>query len=164
MHIFGRKPSRGPIPPLPRHQPNDGKRGVRSVLNADILISGNVATTTEIHIDGHVLGDVNCGTLTQSGKGKIVGIVTADTARLAGSIQGTVRVRQLTVESGARINGDITYEQIAIEDGGLTRHKRNRNASHVLTFRALNEGSAIIFRRLIREVGIWRATSAGRCW
>lgn len=92
---------------------------MRSVLNADILISGNVATTTEIHIDGHVLGDVNCGTLIQSGKGKIVGIVTADTARLAGSIQGTVRVRQLTVESGARINGDITYEQIAIEDGGL---------------------------------------------
>ena len=89
-----------------------------SVLGPDVTITGNINATADLHIDGRVEGDVNCGSLAQGGDSQIFGSVTAEVARLAGSIEGTVRVKTLTVERSARITGDVEYENITIENGG----------------------------------------------
>jgi cytoskeletal protein CcmA (bactofilin family) len=96
----------------------NGKRGQFSVLGADLTITGNVSATAELHLEGRIEGDVDCGTLLQGAESQIVGNVRAESARLAGSIEGTVRVRQLTVERTARITGDVEYENITMENGG----------------------------------------------
>lgn len=108
------------VPPAPPQQQSSGssKRGMFSVLGPDVVITGNVTATADLHIDGRVEGDVNCGTLAQGADSQVFGSVTADLARLAGSIEGTVRVKTLTVERSARITGDVEYENITIENGG----------------------------------------------
>ncbi|WP_374131574.1 MULTISPECIES: polymer-forming cytoskeletal protein [unclassified Sphingomonas] len=88
-----------------------------SVLGSDVIVTGNIMATADLHIDGRVDGDVNCGSLVQGTESRIAGNVRAETARLAGAIEGTVSVRQLTVERAARITGDVEYENIAIENG-----------------------------------------------
>lgn len=103
------------LPPAPSQSP--GKRGMFSVLGADVIVTGNITATADLHIDGRVDGDVNCGSLVQGNESRIAGNVRAETARLAGAIEGTVSVRQLTVERAARITGDVEYENIAIENG-----------------------------------------------
>lgn len=106
------------IPPAPTSQGGNSKRGMFSVLGPDVIVTGNVTATADLHIDGRVEGDVNCGALAQGADSQIFGSVTAESARLAGSIEGSVRVRQLTVERSARITGDVEYENITIENGG----------------------------------------------
>lgn len=109
------------MPPAPPIQPSSGgssKRGMFSVIGPDIVITGNVKASSELHIEGRVEGDVDCGTLVQGAESQIFGSVTAESARLAGAIEGTVRVKQLTVERAARITGDVEYENITIENGG----------------------------------------------
>ena len=98
-------------------QPNGQKRGMFSVIGPDMIITGNVAATADLHVDGRVDGDVSCGNLVQGADGLIKGVVKADVARLAGTIEGAVAVRQLTVERAARITGDVEYETISIENG-----------------------------------------------
>ncbi len=93
------------------------KRGMFSVIGPDVVITGNVVATADLHIDGRIDGDVSCGNLVQGNDSLIKGIVRAETARLAGTIDGSVAVRQLTVERAARITGDVEYETIAIENG-----------------------------------------------
>lgn len=105
------------VPPAPP-QGNGSKRGMFSVLGPDVIVTGNVTATADLHIDGRVEGDVNCGALAQGTESQIFGSVTAESARLAGAIEGSVRVRQLTVERSARITGDVEYENITIENGG----------------------------------------------
>jgi cytoskeletal protein CcmA (bactofilin family) len=105
------------LPPAPAPQSNAGKRGMFSVIGPDVTITGNVSATADLHIDGRVDGDVNCGSLVQGTESRIHGQVKADVARLAGSIEGSVSVRQLTIERAARITGDVEYETIAIENG-----------------------------------------------
>lgn len=95
----------------------NGKRGMFSVLGADVVITGNISATADLHIEGRVDGDVNCGALVQGGESRIAGSVRAETARLAGTVEGTVSVRTLVVERAARINGDVEYETISIENG-----------------------------------------------
>ena len=105
------------LPPAPMSQPSAGKRGMFSVIGPDVIITGNVTATADLHIDGRIDGDVNCGSIVQGTESRISGSVKADVARLAGSIEGSVSVRQLTIERAARITGDVEYETIAIENG-----------------------------------------------
>lgn len=142
MGIFSRKASRerepGPVTAPPRRQPSDASRGMASVLNSDVVIAGNVDATADLRIDGRVEGDVRCKALTQGSGSAIVGTVTADIARLAGAIEGAVRVGELTVECSARINGDVEYESITIEDGGHVEGRLN----HMRSVKPLTAGAA----------------------
>jgi cytoskeletal protein CcmA (bactofilin family) len=97
---------------------SDSKRGMFSVIGPDVTLSGNISAVADLHIDGQVEGDVTCGSLAQGGDSRILGSVLAETARLAGTVEGTVRAKQLTVERSARIVGDVEYETITIELGG----------------------------------------------
>jgi cytoskeletal protein CcmA (bactofilin family) len=106
------------MPPAPPPQSGGSKRGMFSVLGPDVIVTGNVTATADLHIDGRVEGDVHCGTLAQGAESQIFGSVTAEAARIAGAIEGGVRVKQLTVERTARITGDVEYENITIENGG----------------------------------------------
>ena len=117
----GGRDERPMVPPAPPPQAStsgSGKRGMFSVLGPDVVVTGNITASADLHIDGRVEGDVNCGTLAQGADSPIFGSVTADTARLAGAIEGGVRVKQLTVERSAKITGDVEYENITIENGG----------------------------------------------
>ncbi|WP_188448283.1 bactofilin family protein [Sphingomonas psychrolutea] len=106
-----------PSAPPTMAQASGGKRGMFSVIGSDMVITGNVAATADLHIDGRVEGDIACGNFVQGNDSHIKGAVRAESARLGGSIEGSVSVRQLTIERAARITGDVEYESIAIETG-----------------------------------------------
>lgn len=98
--------------------PAGARRGQFSVLGADIVITGNLTASSDLHIDGRIEGDVRCASLVQGAESQIFGRVEAEDARLAGSVEGSVRARQLTIERTARITGDVEYETIMVEQGG----------------------------------------------
>ena len=96
-----------------------GAKGVAtfSVFGADVVITGDVRATVDLHVDGRVEGDVTCASLMQGASSHIVGSVSADQARLAGTVEGSIRVKALIVEQSARIVGDVSYETITMAQG-----------------------------------------------
>lgn len=109
-----------------------GKRGMFSVIGHDVVISGNVRAGADLHIDGSVEGDVDCGSLIQGAESRIIGNIRAETARITGHVAGRVAVRQLTVDRTARITGDVEYENIAIENGATIDGHLRHNAAGTL--------------------------------
>ncbi|MGY2736356.1 bactofilin family protein [Sphingomonas sp. UYP23] len=97
--------------------PASAKRGMFSVISADMVVAGNITATADLHIDGRIEGDVQCATLIQGQDSRIAGAIVAETARIGGAVEGSVAVRHLTIERSARILGDVQYETIAIELG-----------------------------------------------
>ncbi len=91
--------------------------GALSIIGADVTIAGDITTPSDLHIDGAVEGDIDCGQLIQGASSRIAGVVKAKTARLAGTIEGSVAVAALTIERTARISGDVSYETLAIDAG-----------------------------------------------
>ena len=112
--MFSKKPG-SPLPFNP--QGKTMANSTFSVFGPDIRIKGNVAASADLHIDGHVEGDVSCTALVQGESGEIVGGVTAETARLSGTVRGTINVRELVVLKSARIHGDVHYDALTIEQG-----------------------------------------------
>lgn len=88
-----------------------------SVFGTDIRITGNVTASADLHIDGHVEGDVTCTALVQGEGSEIVGAVKAESARLSGTVRGTISARDLVILKSARIHGDVHYDSLTIEQG-----------------------------------------------
>lgn len=90
-----------------------------SVLGADLTITGNIAATSDLHVDGTVDGDIACAALVQGESGVITGAVVAESARLAGRVTGSITARELVILKTARIEGDVNYDALTIEQGAL---------------------------------------------
>ncbi|MEI6640606.1 MAG: polymer-forming cytoskeletal protein [Novosphingobium sp.] len=88
-----------------------------SVLGADLAVKGDITASAELHIDGHVEGDITCAALVQGESSEIHGAIRAQSARLAGTVRGGIEVNQLIVLKAARIHGDVRYDVLTIEQG-----------------------------------------------
>lgn len=100
--------------------------GGLSFLGTDVVVSGNVTGTGQLHIDGRVDGDVQCETLIQGDAGMIAGHIACDTVHLAGLVDGTVRARVVTLEPSARVTGDLSYETLSIAAGATIEGRLTR--------------------------------------
>jgi cytoskeletal protein CcmA (bactofilin family) len=110
------KSSKSPRPVSPMSA-TGGKSIPFSLIGGDVTITGNLSASVDLHVDGHVEGDICCAALVQGPDSRITGHVTAQSARLAGLVDGSITAGELVVESSARITGDVSYERITIEPG-----------------------------------------------
>ncbi len=125
-----------------------------SFIGPEVVISGDLATDAQLHVDGRIDGDVNCAQLIQGAAGTIAGNIHADEARLAGTVEGTVSGRTLIVEASARILGDVAYETISIEAGALIEGRLARRA-------ALGQGAEAEHSLVATPVSFSPAKTAG---
>lgn len=88
-----------------------------SVLGSDVAIKGDIDADADLHLDGKVEGDISCTNLVQGETGAIVGGVTAQSARLAGKVSGSIAAKELVILKSAVIEGDVHYETLTIEQG-----------------------------------------------
>ena len=99
-----------------------------SFIGPEVLVSGDLATDAQLHVDGRIDGNVRCAQLCQGADGIISGNIHADEARLAGTVEGTVSAASVAVEASARILGDIAYDTISIEAGARIEGRLGRRA------------------------------------
>lgn len=88
-----------------------------SMLGADTRITGNIHASADLHVDGSVEGDISCNALVQGEGSEITGAVRAESVRIAGLLRGSVTARDVVILKTARIEGDVSYETLTIEQG-----------------------------------------------
>jgi cytoskeletal protein CcmA (bactofilin family) len=93
------------------------KSSTFSVIGADVVIKGDVAASADLHVDGRIEGDLSCTALVQGEGSHIEGGIQAESARLAGTVSGSISARELVVLKSAKIHGDVHYDALTIEQG-----------------------------------------------
>lgn len=88
-----------------------------SVLGPDIAINGDLTAKVDLHLDGKIDGNIHCAGLVQGEASEVTGAVVAQSARVAGTIKGSITAETLIVLKTARIEGDVTYGTLTIEEG-----------------------------------------------
>ncbi len=94
-----------------------------SVLGPDIAITGDLAATKDLHLDGRIDGDITCAALVQGVSSEVTGTVVAESARIAGTIKGSITANTLVILKTARIEGDVAYQSLTIEEGAQVNGK-----------------------------------------
>ena len=111
--MFSKKPESSPRP-----QASAAMSGPSfSVLGPDIVVSGDLTAQMDLHVDGRVEGDISCATLVLGEGSQVTGVVTAESARVAGKIKGSVTAAVLVIQRTARIEGDVIYGALTVEEG-----------------------------------------------
>ena len=110
-----------------------GNNATFSVVGADVTVKGDVSASADLHVDGTIEGDIACASLVQGEGSRINGAIVAETARLAGVVTGSIEARELTILKTARIEGDVHYDALTIEQGAQVDGRFAPNAKRAAT-------------------------------
>ena len=88
-------------------------------LGPSIAITGELHCGETLRIDGSLKGEVHCDHLLTIGeKGSLHAAIEGDTIVIAGEVKGDITARRkITLESTARVTGDLTTPGIVIQEG-----------------------------------------------
>ncbi len=113
----GQRPGRANVP------------GGRTVLAADIRLTGDLSSAGTVEILGEVSGDISAQTLIVGAEGQVKGSVRAETVEVRGNLEGKVSCLSFTLRSSAIVAAEVNYDMLIIEngaqiDGRFARAKR----------------------------------------
>lgn len=100
-----------------------------SLISSDIVITGNIEASADLHIQGKVIGDVRCATLILAEGGYVNGRILAARVKVAGTVEGTLDAQDLAIEATARVTGDTTYQRLRVANGGAIEGKVSHKAA-----------------------------------
>ncbi len=89
--------------------------------------NGNLATDGEVHVDGTVNGHINAHVCLVSANGVVAGEISADEIIVCGRITGPLRAYHVHLQSGARIDGDVISDTIAVDSGAILNGSVHRS-------------------------------------
>jgi len=88
-----------------------------SLVAEGVRITGNVETSGDLHLDGAVDGDLRVGMLVIGETGSVHGAIHADAVEIRGRVNGVICARRVKLWATARVDGDISHTELAIEAG-----------------------------------------------
>lgn len=93
------------------------RSGVPSIISLDLKIVGNLESSGDIQIDGNVVGDIDSRLVTVGQEALIEGAITAETVRVSGTVDGQIKAKSVSLERTAKVTGDIIHESLTMEAG-----------------------------------------------
>ena len=97
-----------------------------STLSAGVKYEGNISGAGELQVDGSLKGDVRVSRVVIGEGGSVEGTVHADVLDVRGRVSGAIVAKQVKLFATARIEGDITQEQLSIEQGAWFQGRCNQ--------------------------------------
>lgn len=88
-----------------------------STLSAGVNYEGNISGSGELQVDGKLKGDIRVARVVIGENGSVEGNVAADVVEIRGRVSGTVAGKSVKLFASSRVEGDITQEQLSVEQG-----------------------------------------------
>jgi len=97
-----------------------------STIGEDLTVTGNVTSKGEIHLEGHVNGDVRCVSLVLGETAEVRGNVVAEDVVIRGRLVGSVRALSVMLQATSHVEGDLFHKTLAMEQGAYFEGKACR--------------------------------------
>ena len=114
---------RAPEPPRPAAAPRSSSL---STLSAGVKYEGNISGAGDLQIEGSLKGDVRVARVTIGEGGSVEGTVHADVLDVRGRVTGAIVAKQVRLYATSRVEGDITQEQLSVEQGAWFQGRCNQ--------------------------------------
>lgn len=130
-------PTPAPRAPEPSRQAASSRSSSLSTLSAGVKYEGNISGAGELQVDGSLKGDIRVVRVVIGEGGAVEGTVHADVLEVRGRVSGAIVAKQVKLFATSRVEGDITQEQLSIEQGAwfqgrCTQAKRDTPGANML--------------------------------
>ena len=115
--------ARAPETPRPAAAPRSSSL---STLSAGVKYEGNISGAGDLQIEGSLKGDVRVARVVIGEGGSVEGTVHADVLDVRGRVAGAIVAKQVRLYATARVEGDITQEQLSVEQGAWFQGRCNQ--------------------------------------
>lgn len=95
----------------------NARKSIPSIFGLDLVVSGDVYSDGELHIDGKFEGNIKCRNLNLGKGSEVKGTITADSVSISGNFDGKVIAGKVFLSSTSYVVGEITHESLEIELG-----------------------------------------------
>ena len=119
-------PATTPAPRAPEPARPAARSSNLSTLSAGVKYEGNISGAGELQVDGSLKGDVRVSRVVIGEGGSVEGTVHADVLDVRGRVSGAIVAKQVKLYATARVEGDITQEQLSIEQGAWFQGRCNQ--------------------------------------
>jgi cytoskeletal protein CcmA (bactofilin family) len=89
----------------------------RSVIDACLVITGNLESDRDVQVDGELNGDIRCSQLIVSRNATVNGNIVADEVVVRGRVKGVIRASQVMLQDTAQVESEIFHKSLVIEEG-----------------------------------------------
>jgi len=89
----------------------------RSVIDACLVITGNLQSDRDVQVDGELNGDIRCSQLIVSRNATVNGNIVADEVVVRGKVKGVIRAGQVMLQDTAQVESDIFHKSLIVEEG-----------------------------------------------
>ena len=89
----------------------------RSVIDACLVINGNLQSERDVQVDGELNGDIRCSQLIVSRNATVNGNIVAEEVVVRGRVKGVIRAGQVMLQDTARVESEIFHKSLIIEEG-----------------------------------------------
>jgi cytoskeletal protein CcmA (bactofilin family) len=89
----------------------------RSVIDACLVITGNLQSDRDVQVDGELNGDIRCSQLIVSRDATVNGNIVADEVVVRGKVKGVIRADQVMLQHTAQVESEIFHKSLVIEEG-----------------------------------------------
>jgi cytoskeletal protein CcmA (bactofilin family) len=89
----------------------------RSVIDAWLMITGNLQSEGEVQVDGQIRGDIRCAHLTVGRDAVVSGNITAEEVVVRGKVTGIIRANRVILQDSAHVESEIFHKKLSIEEG-----------------------------------------------
>ena len=89
-----------------------------SVIGNDLTILGQgitIISKGSIQLDGAIHGNLHATDIVIGEKGRVDGLIAAETIVIRGTVTGTIRALRVALQDGARVDGEIQHQTLTID-------------------------------------------------
>jgi cytoskeletal protein CcmA (bactofilin family) len=91
----------------------------KSVLASDLVITGDILTTSTVEVSGKVEGKIVAKSLIIGVDGHVTGQISAENVEVRGKFGGTIATQSLELRSACDLQGEVVYATLSIESGAV---------------------------------------------
>lgn len=105
------------------------KTSIPSIINAQMVVRGNMTSDNIIEIFGRVEGDIKAEVVTVREGGTLIGKVEAKYVKVSGHFEGDISTAVIHITSTGNLFGKIDYGIISVEEKAQVKSEMQYNPS-----------------------------------
>jgi cytoskeletal protein CcmA (bactofilin family) len=150
MHDFSTAKRSSPVAPSAMESAAPAPRKTnaaptRSVIDAWLVISGNLQSEGEVQVDGQIQGDIRCAHLTVGRDALVNGNITAEEVVVRGKVMGVIRANRVILQDSAHVESEIFHKKLSIEEGasfeGMSRRVEDPLGAEIPDVKSISKGN-----------------------